>query len=147
MVHIQQWIDIASFEIDANILAFCRPKIGRAVYLPLTLHAGKTKKKILTRFSSAIVAECMHEKVPVLETQDSPVFESNAIACYGPQPTYIQQWIDFASFEIEANMSCLFWLLQRSHLNQKNLPNQSLKMNLKKEAKKELVKPKLEVGE
>ncbi|KAF3947738.1 hypothetical protein CMV_026163 [Castanea mollissima] len=35
-VHIQQWIDFASFEIDANILAFYGPKIGRAVYLPLT---------------------------------------------------------------------------------------------------------------
>ena len=34
-VHIQQWIDFASFEIDANILAFYRPKIGRAAYLPL----------------------------------------------------------------------------------------------------------------
>ena len=34
-VHIQQWIDFASFEIDANILACYRHKIGRAVYLPL----------------------------------------------------------------------------------------------------------------
>ncbi|KAF3947739.1 hypothetical protein CMV_026163 [Castanea mollissima] len=36
-VHIQQWIDFASFEIDANILAFYGPKIGRAVYLPLRM--------------------------------------------------------------------------------------------------------------
>nr|XP_023922615.1 uncharacterized protein LOC112034062 isoform X1 [Quercus suber] len=33
-----QWIDFASFEIDANILAFYRPKIGRAVYLPLAIY-------------------------------------------------------------------------------------------------------------
>ena len=33
-VHIQQWIDFASFEIVANILAFYRPAIGRAVFRP-----------------------------------------------------------------------------------------------------------------
>ena len=31
----QQWIDFAPFEIDANILAFYRPRIRRAVYRPL----------------------------------------------------------------------------------------------------------------
>ena len=33
-VHIQHWIDFASFEIVANILAFYRPGIGRAVFRP-----------------------------------------------------------------------------------------------------------------
>ncbi|KAL4654974.1 hypothetical protein ACB092_01G418600 [Castanea dentata] len=45
MVHIQQWIDFASFEIDSNILAFYGPKIGRAVYLPLTEEAATSLLK------------------------------------------------------------------------------------------------------
>nr|POF19827.1 elongation factor 1-gamma [Quercus suber] len=45
MVHIQQWIDFAPFEIDANILAFYRPKIGCAVYLPLTKEAATSLLK------------------------------------------------------------------------------------------------------
>ncbi|KAM4126105.1 hypothetical protein ACB094_01G363600 [Castanea mollissima] len=44
-VHIQQWIDFASFEIDSNILAFYGPKIGRAVYLPLTEEAATSLLK------------------------------------------------------------------------------------------------------
>ncbi|KAF7802431.1 elongation factor 1-gamma-like [Senna tora] len=57
-------------------------------------------------------------KVPVLETPDGPVFESNAIAryvtrlkgdngLYGSSPIdygHIEQWIDFASMEIDANL-------------------------------------------
>uniref|UniRef100_A0A5B6Z410 Putative elongation factor 1-gamma-like n=1 Tax=Davidia involucrata TaxID=16924 RepID=A0A5B6Z410_DAVIN len=57
-------------------------------------------------------------KVPVLETPDGPIFESNAIARYVTRlkpdnPLYgssqieyghIEQWIDFSSLEIDANM-------------------------------------------
>ncbi|XP_023928403.2 elongation factor 1-gamma 2 [Quercus suber] len=64
-------------------------------------------------------------KVPVLETPDGPVFESNAIARYvtrvkADNPLYgsslieyahIEQWIDFASMEIDANISR--WLYPR----------------------------------
>ncbi|XP_059653623.1 elongation factor 1-gamma 2-like [Cornus florida] len=64
-------------------------------------------------------------KVPVLETPDGPVFESNAIARYVTRlkpdnPLYgsslieyghIEQWIDFASLEIDANISR--WLYPR----------------------------------
>ncbi|XP_050204275.1 elongation factor 1-gamma-like [Mercurialis annua] len=32
--HIEQWIDFSSSEIDANILAWIKPRIGRAPYLP-----------------------------------------------------------------------------------------------------------------
>ncbi|MED6216592.1 hypothetical protein PIB30_008887 [Stylosanthes scabra] len=64
-------------------------------------------------------------KVPVLETPDGPVFESNAIAryvarlkgdniLYGSSPidyAHIEQWIDFSSMEIDANISR--WLYPR----------------------------------
>ncbi|XP_062153797.1 elongation factor 1-gamma-like [Alnus glutinosa] len=64
-------------------------------------------------------------KVPVLETPDGPVFESNAIARYvtrlkADNPLYgssliecahIEQWIDFASLEIDANI--LRWFIPR----------------------------------
>lgn len=57
-------------------------------------------------------------KVPVLETPDGPIFESNAIARYvtrlkADNPLYgsssidyahIEQWIDFGSLEIDANI-------------------------------------------
>ncbi|KAK7302378.1 hypothetical protein RJT34_13266 [Clitoria ternatea] len=60
-------------------------------------------------------------KVPVLETPDGPVFESNAIARYvarlkggntlfGSSPidtARIDQWIDFASLEIDSNIMTL----------------------------------------
>ncbi|KAJ4717534.1 Elongation factor 1-gamma [Melia azedarach] len=58
-------------------------------------------------------------KVPVLETPEGPVFESNAIARYAARlkadnPLYgsslidyahVEQWIDFASMEVDANIS------------------------------------------
>ncbi|XVF00550.1 hypothetical protein REPUB_Repub04eG0010200 [Reevesia pubescens] len=61
-------------------------------------------------------------KVPVLETPDGPIFESNAIARYvtrlkADNPLYgssqydsalIDEWIDFASLEIGANMVSWF---------------------------------------
>ncbi|KAJ4717536.1 elongation factor 1-gamma-like [Melia azedarach] len=64
-------------------------------------------------------------KVPVLVTPEGPVFESNAIARYvtrlkADNPLYgfslidyahIEQWIDFSSMEIEANISK--WLFPR----------------------------------
>lgn len=64
-------------------------------------------------------------KVPVLETPDGPIFESNAIARYvtrlkADNPLYgsslieyahIEQWIDFASLEIDANI--LRWYIPR----------------------------------
>eukprot|EP00262_Sarcandra_glabra_P011777 TRINITY_DN28_c0_g1_i2.p1 TRINITY_DN28_c0_g1~~TRINITY_DN28_c0_g1_i2.p1 ORF type:complete len:429 (-),score=95.60 TRINITY_DN28_c0_g1_i2:260-1546(-) len=64
-------------------------------------------------------------KVPVLETPDGPIFESNAIARYvtrlnGDNPLYgsslieyglIEQWIDFAALEIDANITR--WLYPR----------------------------------
>lgn len=64
-------------------------------------------------------------KVPVLETPDGPIFESNAIARYvarlKPDNSLcgssqiecglIEQWIDFATFEIDANLR--FWFLPR----------------------------------
>ncbi|XP_052194297.1 elongation factor 1-gamma [Diospyros lotus] len=64
-------------------------------------------------------------KVPVLETPDGAIFESNAIARYvcrlkSDSPLYgsslieyghIEQWIDFASLEIDANL--LIWFRPR----------------------------------
>ncbi|KAJ6291621.1 hypothetical protein OIU76_023661 [Salix suchowensis] len=64
-------------------------------------------------------------KVPVLETPDGPIFESNAIARYvtrlkADNPLYgsslidyarIEQWIDFATLEIDANI--LRWFIPR----------------------------------
>ncbi|PIA44196.1 hypothetical protein AQUCO_01700069v1 [Aquilegia coerulea] len=64
-------------------------------------------------------------KVPVLETPDGPISESNAIARYvahlkEDNPLYgsssieygqVEQWIDFASFEIDANV--LRWFIPR----------------------------------
>ncbi|KAG5520339.1 hypothetical protein RHGRI_033045 [Rhododendron griersonianum] len=64
-------------------------------------------------------------KVPVLETPDGPIFESNAIACYVArlkdvnllygsslfENALIEQWIDFASLEIDANI--LRWFIPR----------------------------------
>ncbi|KAJ6846579.1 elongation factor 1-gamma 2-like [Iris pallida] len=65
-------------------------------------------------------------KVPVLETPDGPVFESNAIARYvtrlkADNPLYgsslieyaqIEQWIDFAATEIDSNLAR--WLYPRA---------------------------------
>ncbi|KAJ7949719.1 elongation factor 1-gamma-like [Quillaja saponaria] len=64
-------------------------------------------------------------KVPVLETPDGSIFESNAIARYvthlkADNPLYgsslieyahVEQWIDFASLEIDANI--LRWYIPR----------------------------------
>ncbi|PIA24800.1 hypothetical protein AQUCO_26700002v1 [Aquilegia coerulea] len=64
-------------------------------------------------------------KVPVLETPDGPIFESNAIARYVARLKegnglfgfssidhgQVEQWIDFASLEIDANI--LQWLIPR----------------------------------
>nr|ACJ85171.1 unknown [Medicago truncatula] len=60
-------------------------------------------------------------KVPVLETRDGPVFESNAIARYVARlghnnlfgsslihQAQIDQWIDFSSLEIDANIMKLY---------------------------------------
>ncbi|KAF7824985.1 elongation factor 1-gamma [Senna tora] len=65
-------------------------------------------------------------KVPVLETPDGPIFESNAIARYVTRSkadnplfgsslieyAHIEQWIDFASLEIDANI--LRWFVPRA---------------------------------
>ncbi|KAK2450629.1 hypothetical protein P8452_14178 [Trifolium repens] len=61
-------------------------------------------------------------KVPVLETPDGPVFESNAIARYvarlgennlfGSSPidqAHVEQWIDFSSLEIDANITKVYY--------------------------------------
>lgn len=32
--HIEQWIDFSSLEIDANLIKWYSPRIGRAPYLP-----------------------------------------------------------------------------------------------------------------
>ncbi|KAL6176638.1 hypothetical protein ACLB2K_053271 [Fragaria x ananassa] len=61
-------------------------------------------------------------KVPVLETPEGPVFESNAIARYVAhlkpdtplfgssliEHALVDQWIDFATLEIDANILCWF---------------------------------------
>ncbi|KAI3669257.1 hypothetical protein L6452_40484 [Arctium lappa] len=65
-------------------------------------------------------------KVPVLETPDGPIFESNAIARYvahlkADNPLFgsslidygrIEQWIDFATLEIDSNI--LRWFIPRA---------------------------------
>ncbi|XP_062097097.1 elongation factor 1-gamma-like isoform X2 [Humulus lupulus] len=64
-------------------------------------------------------------KVPVLETSDGPIFESNAIARYvarlkadNPllgssliENAHVEQWIDFATLEIDVNI--LRWFIPR----------------------------------
>nr|KJB47886.1 hypothetical protein B456_008G046300 [Gossypium raimondii] len=116
--------------------------------MALVLHAGKTNKNA---FKALIAAEYsgvqvkMVEnfemgvsnktpefikmnplgKVPVLETPEGPVFESNAIARYVARSKvnnpicgsslidygHIEQWIDFAAMEIDANIAK--WLYPR----------------------------------
>ncbi|GAB4846807.1 hypothetical protein Ancab_025812 [Ancistrocladus abbreviatus] len=116
--------------------------------MALVLHAGKTNKN---GFKTLIVAEYTGvevelaenfemgvsnktpefikmnpiRKVPVLETPDGPIFESNAIARYvtrlkADNPLHgsslieyghIEQWIDFATLEIDANT--LRWYIPR----------------------------------
>ncbi|KAM7478776.1 hypothetical protein LguiA_026989 [Lonicera macranthoides] len=116
--------------------------------MALVLHAGKTNKNAYKALIAAEYAGVKVEitpnfemgvsnktpeflkmnpigKVPVLETPDGPIFESNAIARYvaklkpgnslfGSSPIeygHIEQWIDFASMEIDANISA--WLYPR----------------------------------
>ncbi|CAN1835651.1 Elongation factor 1-gamma 2 [Linum perenne] len=115
---------------------------------PLVLHGGNTNKNV---FKTLIAAEYSGVKVdlvknfqmgvsnktpeflkmnpigkiPVLETPDGPIFESNAIARYvtklkADNPLYgsslieyahIEQWIDFASLEVDVNVAK--WLYPR----------------------------------
>ncbi|CAN1835641.1 Elongation factor 1-gamma 2 [Linum perenne] len=115
---------------------------------PLVLHGGNTNKNV---FKALIAAEYSGVKVdlvenfemgvsnktpeflkmnpigkiPVLETPDGPIFESNAIARYvtklkADNPLYgsslieyahIEQWIDFASLEVDVNVAK--WLYPR----------------------------------
>ncbi|XP_054800072.1 elongation factor 1-gamma-like isoform X1 [Prosopis cineraria] len=109
--------------------------------MALILHAGKTNKnayktliaaeysgvdvKLAPKFEMGVSNKTPEflrmnpiGKVPVLETPDGPVFESNAIARYvarlkGDNALYgsslmdyahIEQWIDFSSLEIDANI-------------------------------------------
>ncbi|XP_057466114.1 elongation factor 1-gamma [Actinidia eriantha] len=109
--------------------------------MALVLHAGKTNKNafktLIAAEYSGIHVEMAQNfemgvsnktpefikmnpigKVPVLETPDGPVFESNAIArhvarlksdnpLFGSsliEHAHIDQWIDFASMEIDANI-------------------------------------------
>ncbi|XP_052205632.1 elongation factor 1-gamma-like [Diospyros lotus] len=108
--------------------------------MALVLHAGKTNKNAFKALIAAEYSGVQVElvpnfevganktpefikmnpigKVPVLETPDGPIFESNAIARYitrlkPDNPLYgsalidyarIEQWIDFASLEIDPNI-------------------------------------------
>ncbi|XP_015937511.1 elongation factor 1-gamma [Arachis duranensis] len=114
--------------------------------MALILHAGKTNKNAYKALIAAEYVGVQVElapnfemgvsnktpeflkmnpigKVPVLETPEGPVFESNAIAryvarlkgdnsLYGSSPIdygHIEQWIDFSSMEIDANISRWFY--------------------------------------
>lgn len=116
--------------------------------MALVLHAGNTNKNsyktLIAAEYSDVKVELVKEfemgvsnktpeflkmnpigKVPVLETPDGTIFESNAIARYvtrlkADNPLYgsslieyahIEQWIDFASLEIDANI--LRWFVPR----------------------------------
>lgn len=116
--------------------------------MALILHAGKTNKNAMKTLIAAEYSGVQIElaknfemgvtnktlefslmnpigKVPVLETPDGPIFESNAIARYvtrlkADNPLYgsslmeyarIEQWIDFATLEVDANV--LQWLRPR----------------------------------
>ncbi|XP_031379853.1 elongation factor 1-gamma-like [Punica granatum] len=109
--------------------------------MALVLHAGKTNKNVYKALIAAeysgVKVELVPEfemgvsnktpefikmnpigKVPVLQTPDGPVFESNAIARYvarskADNPLYgsslidyahVEQWIDFASLEVDVNL-------------------------------------------
>ncbi|GLT77200.1 hypothetical protein SLA2020_488090 [Shorea laevis] len=110
--------------------------------MALIMHAGKTNKnafkaliaaeysgvdvKLVENFEMGVSNKAPEflkmnplGKVPVLETPEGPIFESNAIARYvtrlkADNPLYgctlidyahIEQWIDFASMEIDSNIS------------------------------------------
>ncbi|KAL9437717.1 hypothetical protein AB3S75_023565 [Citrus x aurantiifolia] len=113
--------------------------------MALVLHAGNTNKNafkaLITAEYTGVNVELVknfemgvtnktHEflkmnpigKVPVLETPDGPIFESNAIARYVARlkadnpllgsslidSAHIEQWIDFSSLEIDTNILCWF---------------------------------------
>ncbi|CAN0909697.1 Elongation factor 1-gamma 2 [Linum grandiflorum] len=115
---------------------------------PLVLHGGNTNKNVLKTLIAAEYSGVKVDlaenfqmgvsnktpeylkmnpigKVPVLETPDGPIFESNAIARYVTKLKadnalygsslieygHIEQWIDFASMEIDANVAK--WLYPR----------------------------------
>ncbi|KAK1555153.1 hypothetical protein Q3G72_022532 [Acer saccharum] len=119
---------------------------GLIVYL--VLHAGNTNKNafkaLIAAEYSGVKVELVKDfemgvsnktpeflkmnpigKVPVLETPEGPIFESNAIARYvthlkvdNPllgssliEYAHIEQWIDFASLEIDTNI--LRWFIPR----------------------------------
>ncbi|KAM0952274.1 putative glutathione transferase [Dioscorea sansibarensis] len=114
--------------------------------MALVLHAGRTNKNalkvLITAEYCAVDIELVKNfqmgvsnktpeflkmnplgKVPVLETPDGPIFESNAIARYvarlnADNPIYgislieyahIEQWIDFATTEIDPNICRWFY--------------------------------------
>uniref|UniRef100_A0A5B6Z3E7 Putative elongation factor 1-gamma n=1 Tax=Davidia involucrata TaxID=16924 RepID=A0A5B6Z3E7_DAVIN len=114
--------------------------------MALVLHAGKTNKNAFKALIAAeytgVKVELVKDfemgvsnktpeflemnpigKVPVLETPDGPIFESNAIARYvtrlkADNPLFgsslfeyahIEQWIDFASLEVDANIARWFY--------------------------------------
>ncbi|KAL2895193.1 Elongation factor 1-gamma 2 [Bienertia sinuspersici] len=116
--------------------------------MALALHAGSTNqnasKALIAAEYSGVEVELVKDfemgvsnktpgflkmnpigKVPVLETPDGPIFESNAIARYvtrlkADNPLYgsslieyahIEQWIDFASLEVGSNI--LRWFVPR----------------------------------
>lgn len=116
--------------------------------MALVLHAGNTNKNafkaLITAEYTGVNVELVknfemgvtnktHEflkmnpigKVPVLETPDGPIFESNAIARYVARlkadnpllgsslidSAHIEQWIDFSSLEIDTNI--LRWFIPR----------------------------------
>ncbi|XVE94206.1 hypothetical protein REPUB_Repub01dG0261900 [Reevesia pubescens] len=114
--------------------------------MALILHAGKTNKnafkaliageysgvevKLVENFEMGVSNKTPEflkmnplGKVPVLETPEGPLFESNAIARYVARKkvdntlcgftlidyAHIEQWIDFASMEIDANTAKWFY--------------------------------------
>ncbi|KDO42759.1 hypothetical protein CISIN_1g014592mg [Citrus sinensis] len=116
--------------------------------MPLVLHAGNTNKNafkaLITAEYTGVNVELVKNfemgvtnktpeflkmnpigKVPVLETPDGPIFESNAIARYVARlkadnpllgsslidSAHIEQWIDFSSLEIDTNI--LRWFIPR----------------------------------
>lgn len=116
--------------------------------MALVLHAGNTNKNafkaLITAEYTGVKVELVKNfemgvtnktpeflkmnpigKVPVLETPDGPIFESNAIARYVARlkadnpllglslidSAHIEQWIDFSSLEIDTNI--LRWFIPR----------------------------------
>ncbi|GMJ12609.1 hypothetical protein like AT1G09640 [Hibiscus trionum] len=114
--------------------------------MALVLHAGKTNKnafkaliaaeysgvavKLVDNFEMGVSNKTPEflkmnpiGKVPLLQTPEGPVFESNAIARYVSRSKagnslfgstlidygHIEQWIDFASMEIDANIAKWFY--------------------------------------